>query len=170
MNSETFLRSVVEAIRRDRFETIKRFIHFASEDKLDKADKFWKMRPLIELIAENFRANALLSNQMCIDETMIPYYGKHSCKQFIKGKPIRFGFKLWAIANRDGYISYFEPYQGSGGKINHEPAIGVGGSVVKYLAEKLPRDYFYTVYCDRFFSRSFFAVFCFHFKNNSILA
>ncbi|CAI6371246.1 unnamed protein product [Macrosiphum euphorbiae] len=28
-----------------------------------------------------------------IDESMVPYFGRHGCKQFIRGKPIRFGFK-----------------------------------------------------------------------------
>jgi len=30
----------------------------------------------------------------CIGEFMVSYYGKHRCKQFIRGKLIRFGFKV----------------------------------------------------------------------------
>ncbi|KAJ8912152.1 hypothetical protein NQ315_006116 [Exocentrus adspersus] len=33
---------------------------------------------------------------------MIPYYGKHYAKQYIKGKPIRFGFKNWALCTSNG--------------------------------------------------------------------
>ena len=29
-----------------------------------------------------------------MDEVMIPYYGRHSAKQYIRGKPIRYGFKV----------------------------------------------------------------------------
>ena len=29
-----------------------------------------------------------------MDESMVPYYGRHSCKQFIRAKPFRFGYKL----------------------------------------------------------------------------
>jgi hypothetical protein len=29
-----------------------------------------------------------------VDEIMIPYFGRHSSKQFICGKPIRYGFKV----------------------------------------------------------------------------
>ncbi|XP_056637682.1 piggyBac transposable element-derived protein 3-like [Diorhabda sublineata] len=32
-----------------------------------------------------------------IDEQMIRYYGHHFLKQFLRGKPIRFGFKQWAM-------------------------------------------------------------------------
>ncbi|KRZ50852.1 PiggyBac transposable element-derived protein 3 [Trichinella nativa] len=35
----------------------------------------------------------IFSEALSIDECMVPYYGHYSCKMFIKGKPIRFGFK-----------------------------------------------------------------------------
>lgn len=44
---------------------------------------------------------------------MILYYGKHSSKQFIKGKPIRFDFKVWAACTADGFLLHAEPYCGS---------------------------------------------------------
>ena len=34
-----------------------------------------------------------------IDESMVPYFGCHSCKQFIRGKSIRFGYKIWILAS-----------------------------------------------------------------------
>jgi hypothetical protein len=34
------------------------------------------------------------SGKFSVDEVMIPYYGRHSSKQFIHGKPIRYGFKV----------------------------------------------------------------------------
>lgn len=36
-----------------------------------------------------------VSTCMSIDESMIPYFGPNGCKQFIKGKSIRFGYKAW---------------------------------------------------------------------------
>ncbi|KRY03759.1 PiggyBac transposable element-derived protein 3, partial [Trichinella patagoniensis] len=30
---------------------------------------------------------------------MLPYYGHHSCKMFIRGKPIRFGYKIWTMSS-----------------------------------------------------------------------
>ena len=49
---------------------------------------------------------------MDYDESMVAYYGKHSCKQFIRGKPIRFGFKVWSLNTVSGYLVNFEVYQG----------------------------------------------------------
>lgn len=31
----------------------------------------------------------------------------------MKGKPTRFGYKVWSMAPRDGYLISFEPYQGA---------------------------------------------------------
>ena len=41
---------------------------------------------------------------------MIRYYGKPGIKQFIRGKPIRFGFKLWCITSSEGYLFHAEKY------------------------------------------------------------
>ena len=36
----------------------------------------------------------VLHHLLGIAESMAQYYGSHSCNFFIKGKPIRFGYKL----------------------------------------------------------------------------
>ncbi|CAF4947379.1 unnamed protein product [Pieris macdunnoughi] len=46
-----------------------------------------------------------LEEHYSVDEAMIPYYGRHGCKQHIKGKPIRYGFKAWVGATRLGIAS-----------------------------------------------------------------
>lgn len=46
------------------------------------------------------------------DESMIEYFGRHGCKQCIRGKPIRFGYKVWCINCPKGYLINFEIYQG----------------------------------------------------------
>jgi hypothetical protein len=43
-------------------------------------------------------------------EVMIPYFGHHSSKQFIHGKPIRYSYKVWALWTRGRSGVWFEPY------------------------------------------------------------
>ncbi|KAG5885392.1 hypothetical protein JTB14_002789 [Gonioctena quinquepunctata] len=50
---------------------------------------------------------------MSYDESMIKYHGRHPCKQFIRGKPIRFGYKMWALNTTSGYQVNCEVYQGN---------------------------------------------------------
>ena len=41
-----------------------------------------------------------------IDELMIPYFGRNRAKQFVSGKPIRFGHKIWALTTPSGYLPF----------------------------------------------------------------
>jgi DNA excision repair protein ERCC-6 len=51
---------------------------------------------------------------------MVPYFFRYRFKQYIWGKPIRFGYKFWCGATRPGYISWFQPYQGKTPDTKHE--------------------------------------------------
>lgn len=60
------------------------------------------------------------------------------CKQFIRGKPIRYGYKLWVGTTSCGYIMWFEPYQSSGTIINRSYSeLGLGANVVLTYTDKL---------------------------------
>ena len=48
---------------------------------------------------------------------MEPYFGHHGMKQFIRGKPIRYGFKFWCLARSDEFLVKFDPYTGAGDKV-----------------------------------------------------
>ncbi|KAJ8878153.1 hypothetical protein PR048_022620 [Dryococelus australis] len=43
---------------------------------------------------------------------MIPYFCRHGCKQFLRLKPVRFGFKAWVMAQSCGYCLAADLYQG----------------------------------------------------------
>ena len=42
----------------------------------------------------------------------IKYFVHHVLKQFIKGKPISFGYKFWALCGSSSYCSNFDLYCG----------------------------------------------------------
>lgn len=69
---------------------------------------------------------------LLIDEQMVQYFVRHSCKRFIKGKPIRFGFKLWCICSSDGYMYQFLACTGADAK-KEKTEVGLGGNVVLQL-------------------------------------
>jgi len=93
-----------------------------------------------------------VSQLLSIDESMIPYYGHHGCKQHIHGKPIRFGFKVWSLnGSTDGYCVQLDPYQGAGSGMRIAQ-LGLGGSVIVDLISQLPRDLHYHIFADNFFS------------------
>ena len=93
----------------------------------------------------------LLTNKQClknyipeqhvsINESMVPYFGKHGAKLYIHGKPIKFGYKMWVVAKPLGYSIQFCPYAGKDAAFAEYGDIGLGMStaVVAHLLKMLP--------------------------------
>ena len=94
------------AMSLNRFSSIIGNIHFANTNVLDGNDKFAKVRPLLDSINAAWLANFHPEQMLSVDESMVPYYGRHGAKQYIHGKPIKFGYKIWVLATRLGYAVY----------------------------------------------------------------
>ena len=110
-------------------------LHLAGNSNLDKEDKFPKVRPVTDKLNERL-ANNLPEQSFSIDECMVPYFSRHDCKQYIRKKPLKFGYKFWVDATPLGYAIQFYPYTGK--DENYDSNLGLGHSVVVTLAEKLP--------------------------------
>nr|CAD7194015.1 unnamed protein product [Timema douglasi] len=117
---------------------------------LDENDKFGKVRPLWLLLNKRWLHVFPKDANVSIDEAMAPYYGRRGAKQHIHGKPIRFGYKVWCLCSRLGYLVPGEPYQGASTENTH-PELGVGGSVVIDLVDKSPHGQ-YSIYIDNLFT------------------
>jgi len=101
--------------------------------------------------------NFVPQKYLAYEESMVKYFGKHGCKQFIRGKPIRFGYKMWCVNTNDGYLVNFELYQGEDPREN-EKYNSVFGKAVSPLIlmledlseskKKLP----YSLYMDNLFT------------------
>ncbi|KAF2890591.1 hypothetical protein ILUMI_15582 [Ignelater luminosus] len=112
-----------------------------------------KGKPLIVALNRLFMDYAPIEQSISIDESMIPYFGRHGCKQFIRGKPIRFGFKSWVMATRLGYCLQFNLYQGRLG--NDKQDCGLGESVVYNFADVLQTHFEnlkFSLFLDNFFT------------------
>ena len=66
------------------------FVHIQDSSN----DKLFKIRPIITYFNDIF-SKLYNSATLSIDEAMVLYKGRSSFKQFMKLKPIRFGFKIW---------------------------------------------------------------------------
>ena len=90
---------VADVMPRNRCQLLLRTLHFVDNEKDDPArknDKLWKIRPFLEM----FRTRCLeipAGEFQSIDEMMVPFKGSFSSiKQYMKGKPTKWGFKIWA--------------------------------------------------------------------------
>lgn len=142
-----------EAIRCNRFEEIIHNVHFNDNTLHDGTDRLYKLRPLLDHMQKKFLEMNALDEHLSVDESMIPYYGRHFAKQYIKGKPIRFGFKNWALCSSSGYMYAFDVYVGKTGNEVHTE-LGAGGDVVVKLLQKsnVPSHEGYKVFFDNYFT------------------
>ena len=109
---DTLNEAISNAIRRDRFDNIIKCLHFNATGNLDENEKYTKLRPLINHLQKKFMEHFIPKENISHDEAMVEYFGKHSCKQSIRNKPIRFGYKIWCQNTTPGYLISFDPYQG----------------------------------------------------------
>lgn len=156
IKSDTHNDAVANSMRRNRFLEIHQYLHLCDNTNLPENDKFGKVRKYLSTLSNNFtlQYENAASSHISIDETMVPYYGRHSTKQHIHGKPIRFGYKFWSAASRNGYLITFEPYQGAkSAQLPFQEEYGLGAAVILELESRLPKHLSpYNFYFDNFFT------------------
>ena len=96
---------------RDRFRAIKSCLRIADNYNFAQS-KVAKVLPLLELLRTNCQQFGVFHKNLGIDESMALYHGLHSAKQYIKGKRVKFGYKLWMLCSSDGHPYNFETYCG----------------------------------------------------------
>ena len=103
---------VRNAFSRKAYLTLKSVIHFQdnSPAQKNKEEKTFKIKPLVDLLNKNFQQWEIFEKYLPIAEMIVRYYGHHSLKQFIRAKPIRFGYKLWAMCGESGHSFNFSLY------------------------------------------------------------
>ena len=137
-------------------------IHFADSNNLPAGDKFAKIQPLQDRVNASLQQLGVFAKDLAIDEQMVPYFGRHSSKMFIRGKPIRFGYKNWVLASSDGYTYIFETYTGECDTKNS--SMHLGPQVVSGLLSIVENPACHCAYFDNFFT-SYYLLRDLHKKN-----
>ena len=111
---------IQKVMTRTRFQSILQNVHFSNNANDDKTDKSYKIHPVIEHLNEVFAESLLNSLFQRVDEHMCKFKGRLSMKQYIKNKPIKWGFKYWYRCDSEtGYVYQLGLYtKGEGRKAN----------------------------------------------------
>lgn len=126
---------VRNAIKRDKFELIFSYLHFADNSHLDQKDKFSKLRPLIKQMNKNFLLHAPPEEYYCFDKSMCECFDSD---QFLNGKPLRIGYKVWCGTTTQDYLGWFEPHQeDSTVETDKELDLGLGGNLIMSFVDVL---------------------------------
>ncbi|KAJ8382139.1 hypothetical protein SKAU_G00029170 [Synaphobranchus kaupii] len=140
---------------RNRFQSLLSTIHFANNLTVSdeqKKDKLWKIRPWLDAFRENC-LQIVPEEHNSVDEMMIPFKGKFSgIRQYMKGKPHPWGFKVWARTGISGILCDFDVYQGSVQGKHVKSELGLSADVVIKLASTLPAGQNYKIFADNYFT------------------
>lgn len=142
---------VSRSMPRQTYRDIKKNLHVVNNDEASTTrDKMFKIRPLADMVMKKFLQWGVIHEHISIDESMVKYFGHHPAKQFIRGKPVRFGFKNWVAASSAGYCYAFDFYCGKSDEVSTDP---LGSRVVKKLLQKMEADStVHEVFFDNFFT------------------
>ena len=140
-----------ETMSRNRFQAIKSYLHAVDNQNLG-ANSMAKITPLFDLLNSKLQQFGVWYENLSVDESMVPYFGRHSCKQYIKGKPIKFGYKCWVLASSTGIPYRVEIYEGKTNCSTVSSSEPLGTRVVLDSLAICTTPTMHHVYFDNFFS------------------
>jgi hypothetical protein len=130
--------AIADVMTIKRFKKILEVLHLNDNSKAvergqERYDKLFKVRPLLSQLPINLQTLYQPSSKLAVDESMIPFKGRSSLKQYNPMKPIKRGYKVWCLADsQTGYIMNFEIYTGKATD-NTKDILGLGERVVLNL-------------------------------------
>ena len=111
---------ISQVMSRDRFFQIRCYLHF-SDDRCVANDKLHKVRYLLDHLRHAFQSEYVPHKQVTVDESMVPFKGRLSLKQYMKDKPVKFGIKIWVLADAvTSYCYNFDVYVGKNAEVVNE--------------------------------------------------
>jgi len=115
MHAATLTPSFGLTMSRQRFLQILRYLHFVNNEdpQTDKTVKTWKVKKVMDYVVKRFREMYTPRRELSVDETILKFKGRLSIKQYIKIKPVKWGIKLFTLAeSTTGYVLNLVPYVG----------------------------------------------------------
>ncbi|CAF4947421.1 unnamed protein product [Pieris macdunnoughi] len=132
---------------RNRFELLLQYLHFSDNLTADRNDRISKIRPIIDALNATFQKYYAPKEDICVDESQVPYRGRIIFRQYNKSKRHKYGMKLFKLCTIPGYTCKLHLYSGKNiDTINTTPT-NVVMALSEYIFEKghtLATDNWYT--------------------------
>ncbi|MGH0142048.1 UNVERIFIED_CONTAM: hypothetical protein FKN15_075309 [Acipenser sinensis] len=153
---------IANAMPVNRFEEIRRYLHFADNYSHEPGnkDKLFKIQPVLDRLEASFSKAVDPEEFQSVDEQMISFKGHLSIKQYIPKKPKPWGLKVWVRAGTSSspyipkkpkpwglkvwvragtsrYMYRFEVYQGTSGGMGEASTLGMCADVVLLLCDDI---------------------------------
>ncbi|XDV26565.1 hypothetical protein PO909_030223 [Leuciscus waleckii] len=145
-----FRTTIPQAISRDRFAIIWRYLHLQDNSKdVNRSDKLWKVRWYLDYLKDRFQELYEVDGFVSVDESMVKFKGRLAFRQYLPLKPTKWGIKVWVMAESStGYVSNFQVYTGREGGSSEK---GLAHRVVMDLARPYIGSHL-SIFMDNFYS------------------
>ena len=87
---------------RERFEMLLKCLHFCNNED-NSSGRLFKIEKILNLAIHQFKQAVTPGQEVVIDETMIPWRGRLSFRQYIPGKAHKYGVKIYKLCTVEGY-------------------------------------------------------------------
>lgn len=140
---------ITTTMRRDRFLIILRYVYFCNNEEpvLDTTDKlYYKIGKPLEMLNEQFKLILTPGRILVIDDSIIPFKGRFTMRQYI---PNIYGIKMYKLCTEDGYTNNIAVYTGKNMQVleqNHSTTI------VYELLESIENKEGHYLIADNFYS------------------
>ena len=132
-----------------RFELIGCFLHVVTpeEEEVANGDRLRKLRPYLDHLKTNCLTYYQPLQCLSVDECMVKSKSRSHMVQYMQNKPVKWGFKLWVLADTSGYTIDFNVYTGKEQSTDH-------GLTFKVVVDLIEPFWFqgYEVYTDNYYS------------------
>ena len=88
-------KGIRNTISRTRFQQILQNLHLVLNQKDKKIDKAYEVGSAISHFNDSFSTCVSNDSNQSVDEHMVKFKGRSSMRQYVKNKPIKWGFKFW---------------------------------------------------------------------------
>ena len=146
--------SIADAMSRNRFESLRRFLHFVDNNSdHDATDKLFKIKPVLASV-RNQCVMIEPEEFHSVDEQIIPSKTKYTkIRQYNPKKPRKWGFKNLVRAGSSGFMYDFYIYGGKEPTEENEYSqLQKSAQVVARLCLDLPRQMGHKVFFDNWFT------------------
>ncbi|KAJ8942884.1 hypothetical protein NQ314_009901 [Rhamnusium bicolor] len=155
--AENSFELIRQAMTRNRFQEIRRYLHFNDNANLLARDHpqfetIFKVRPTVEHFNKCFQS-VPMSQRLCVDEQMCSTKVVSHLRQYMLAKPHKWVMKLFVLCDSYGYSYGFELYSGASDNVipNEAPDLGAAANVVSRLSQIIHTHqnhiiYFYNFY------------------------
>lgn len=145
--SKIYTSYIPNYMTRKRFELLLYTLHCSNNDHCPPGDRLFKIRELLDLLLSKYKMARIPKESMCIDESIVPFVGRLSFKQYIQNKKHRYGIKIFKLCIDNFYTVGFKMYAGKDSVTGQK----ISTRIITEMAEEY-LDMNRTMYIDNWYS------------------